>query len=373
MPASRRPRVLLLIPHLGGGGAERVMALLARGLDAEKYDLHLGVITQRESDVEGLPSWVHLHALRAPRVRDGAIPLLRLIRRLKPEVILSGMFHLNFLVLLLRPFFPRRTRVLVRQNGTISSALAFGGLPWYTRILYRLMYRRADKVICQTRSMANDLAGELGISQSRLAVLPNPVDVDEIRSSIGSKPELKANAGPHLIAIGRLSREKGFDLLLQALTSVRRQFLNASLLIAGSGAEESALKAECHALGLATAVRFAGHVAQQWTLFPDATLFVLPSRHEGMSNALLEAAAAGLPIVALPASGGVVEMLRGQPGVWLAPEVSANALAASLMAALGSLRTGERFAHTFVEEFRIERAIKEYEKLIDCTLEEKPR
>ena len=149
---------------------------------------------------------------------------------------------------------------------------------------------------------------------------------------------------------------------------VRREFPQASLLIAGVGPEEAALKAECHALGLVEAVRFAGYIDRPWTLFPAATLFVLPSRHEGLPNALLEAAAAGLPIVALPASGGVVELLRDQPGVWLAPEISAEALAASLLAALHALRPGERFAHPFIEAFRIDRAIQAYERLIDRTL-----
>jgi glycosyltransferase involved in cell wall biosynthesis len=370
MPANSRRKVLLLIPHLGGGGAERVTALLARGLSAEKYELHLGLMTQAGTDGEGVPSWVHLHALGASRVRAGAFRLLRLVRRLKPELILSGMYHLNFLVLLLRPFFPHRTRVLVRQNGTASAALAFGGLPWYTRLLYRLLYRRADWVICQTQAMAEDLAGELGVRENRLAVLPNPVDVEEIRDSIGSCPALWTEPGPHLLAVGRLSREKGFDLLLRALAPVRREFPGASLLIAGAGPEEVALKILCHALGLDMAVDFAGHVARPWSYFPEATLFVLPSRHEGLPNALLEAAAGGLPIVALPASGGVVELVRGQPGVWLAPEISAEALAASLLAALHSLRPGERFAHSFVEAFQIDRAIGAYEKLIDATLEE---
>ena len=122
-------------------------------------------------------------------------------------------------------------------------------------------------------------------------------------------------------------------------------------------------------LGLDSAVSFAGQIARPWTRFPDATLFVLASRHEGLPNALLEAAAGGLPIVALPASGGVVELLRGRPGVWLAPEVSVEALATSLLAALQSLRPGERFAHAFVEEFRLDRAIRAYEELIDRTLE----
>lgn len=373
MPAIRRPRVLLLIPHLGGGGAERVMAQLARELDDKKYELHLGLLTQAETGRESPPTGVHLHALGVPRVRAGAFKLLRLVRRLKPDLILSGMFHLNFLVLLLRPFFPRGTRVLVRQNGTVSAALAFGGLSWYTRSLYRFLYRNADRVICQTQSMADDFAEELGLPESLIAVLPNPVDVEQIRSFIGVNPAPQNGSGPHLLAVGRLSREKGFDLLLRALALVRNQLPDAHLLIAGTGPEEDALKVECHALGLDSAVRFAGQIERPWKHFPDATLFVLPSRHEGMPNALLEAAAGGLPIVALPASGGIVKLLRDQPGAWLAHEVSAEALASSLLAALQALRPEQRFAHPFVEQFRIGRAIRAYEELIDRALGEESR
>jgi glycosyltransferase involved in cell wall biosynthesis len=358
----------LLIPHLGGGGAERVMALVAQNISAEKYEVHLGVVTGTESDVGGVPFRVPIHALGAPRVRAGGFRLLRLVRQLKPDLILSGIFHLNFMVLLLRPLLPPRTCVLVRQNGTVSSSLAFGGLPWHTRPLYRLLYRRADRVICQTRAMAEDLAGELGLAEDRLAVLPNPVDVEGIRNSIGRERREWSGPGPHLLAVGRLSREKGFDLLLQAMVRVRRDFPHASLVIAGAGAEEKALKAECHALGLDSAVRFEGYLANPWACSVEATLFVLPSRQEGLPNSLLEAAAAGLPIVALPAGGGVVELLSGQAGVWLAPEISAEALAASLLAALGSLRPDERIAHPFVEEFRLDRAIGAYERLIDATL-----
>jgi glycosyltransferase involved in cell wall biosynthesis len=350
-----------------------VISLIAQGLDQEKYELHLGVVTRAENCAESLPPWVYVHFLEAHRVRAGALRMVKLVRRLKPDLILSGMFHLSFLVLLLRPLFPRKTRILVRQNGTVSASLAFGGLPWYTRLFYNALYRNADHIICQTQSMASDLSLELGIQQSQLAVLPNPVNVDEIRNSIGVNSASRISNEPHLLAVGRLSREKGFDLLLRALVVVRRQLPNATLSIVGTGPEESSLRAECHTLRLDEAVNFAGQVAQPWKCFSDATLFVLPSRHEGMPNALLEAAAGGLPIVALPTSGGVVELLRKQPGVWVADEVSAEALAASLLSALGSLRQGERFAHPFVEEFRMDRAIKAYEALIDRSLEEKVR
>jgi glycosyltransferase involved in cell wall biosynthesis len=201
MSANPRPRVLLLIPHLGGGGAERVTALLASGLSREKYEMHLGLITQTATS-EALPASVHIHCLGARRVRAGVFRLLRLIRQLKPELILSGMAHLNFLVLLLRPFFPRGTHVLVRQNGTISATLAFGGVPWCTRLLYRLLYRRADRVICQTQAMAEDLGLELGVPENRLAVLPNPVGVEEIRTSSGlnSAPPHRSATPAHTVA-----------------------------------------------------------------------------------------------------------------------------------------------------------------------------
>jgi len=364
----QRSRILLLIPHLGGGGAEQVIALLARGLSREKYELHLGLITQIDPGPDAVPSWVHVHSLGATRVRAAAFTLLKLVWRLKPDVILSGMFHLNFLVLLLRPLFPSGTHVLVRQNGTVSAALAFGNLPPYARLFYRLLYRHADYVICQSPAMAKDLAAELAVDRSRLTVLPNPLDVDAIRDGIARSPSLWTGSGPHLLAVGRLSREKGFDLLLRALAIVREQLPDADLAIAGAGPEEAALKAECRDLGLESAVRFLGRVDSPSAYFPGTTAFVLPSRHEGLPNAMLEAAAGGLPIFALPASEGVVELLRGQPGAWVATEVSAGALASSLLEALKALAPGQRFDHPFIHPFRMDRAICAYEGLIDAVL-----
>jgi glycosyltransferase involved in cell wall biosynthesis len=88
-----------------------------------------------------------------------------------------------------------------------------------------------------------------------------------------------------------------------------------------------------------------------------------------MPNALLEAAAAGLPIVAVPAAGGVEELLRGHPGTWLSTEISADALAVSIIEALRSLRQAERFTHAFIEPFRMEPAIRAYEAVISATIQ----
>jgi glycosyltransferase involved in cell wall biosynthesis len=369
MQSSHNAKILLLIPHLGGGGAERVIEILACNLSAQKYELHLGLVTQTKICTKNLPISLTIHPLGASRVRAGAIPLLKLVRQLKPDLILSGMFHLNFLVLLLRPFFPQQTRVLIRQNATVSAALAFGGLPWTTRSLYRLLYRCADCIICQTQAMADDIAAQLHLAVNQLAVLPNPVNVEKIRRYALRGPVLWTGSGPHLLAIGRLSPEKGFDWLLSAFSIIHEQYPSANLVIAGSGPQVSALKVQSSALRLDAAVHFTGTIANPASYFPGATLFVLSSRHEGLPNALLEAAAGGLPIAALPASEGVAELLRDQPGVWLAPQISAEALTASLLAALKSLNSGERFPHHFVEQFRLEHAVEAYESMIDLALD----
>ena len=363
---ARRTKVLLLIPHLNGGGAGRVIALLASGVSREKYEVHLGLVMRAAANLESLPTWVTVHALGAQRVRGGVFGILRLVGQLKPDVILSGMAHLNFLVLLLRPFFPAHTRILVRQNGTVSTSLAFGDLPVYTRLAFRLLYRHADRVICQTQAMAEDLARETGTPDTRLAVLPNPVDVERIRAAVTGRSKSWLGPGPHLLAVGRLAKVKGLDLLLHALAGVREHFQDADLLIAGTGAEEAALKSLSAELRLSEAVRFAGHVDQPAGYFAGATLFVLSSRHEGLPNALLEAAAGGLPIVALPASRGLVDLLHGRPGIWLAQEVTAEALTDSLLAAFQALQPGQRFPHPFVEQFSLDRAIHGYEQLIDA-------
>ncbi len=375
-PMKSRPRILLLIPHLGGGGAEQVAALLAQGLSRRKYELHLALITQKDLDTKELPWRVGVHVLGASRVRFSAFRLLRLIRHLKPDLILSGMAHLNFLLLLLRPLLPRETCVLVRQNATVSAALASDDAPRRTRMLYRLLYSRADRVICQSPAMAREFTAEVGVPEQRLAVLPNPIAVEAIRTrnedtsnpwaSLGS-----GTLGPHLLAVGRLSREKGFDLLIHALVAVREQFPQADLVIAGAGLEEAALKSLSCKLGLESAVHFPGYVDHPSAFFPGASLFVLSSRHEGLPNALLEAAAGGLPLVATPASKGLSDLLRAQDGVWLADEITANALASSLIAALNTLSPGQRFPHPFVEQFSLNRAICAYEDLIDSSLRER--
>ncbi len=359
------PRVLFLVPHLSGGGAGRVTLLLARKLPADRYEVHLGAITEsRTSQASAVPFTVHTHVLGAKRVRRSALRLLRLVWQIRPDVITSNMAHLNFLVLLLRPLFPKGTRVIVRQNGTVSAMLREDRIRWRTRWLYCALYGRAERVICQTQAMAEDLAEVVPGIAGKTAVLANPVDINEVRDKVRCSETQWTGMGPHVLAVGRLSHEKGFDLLLQAMADVKREFPLADVAIAGAGPQKDSLERLCRSLDLNGQVRFLGAVPAPAEHFRGATVFVVPSRHEGMPNAMLEAAAAGLPIVATPAAGGMVELLRGREGVWLAEDTTAEALAKALKHALLELKQEQRFPHPWIEEFRMERVAAAYEQLL---------
>jgi glycosyltransferase involved in cell wall biosynthesis len=362
----RRFTILLLTPHLGGGGAESVIAQLACSLPRDIYDVHLGVVTRSSIAPKTMPPGVHVHTVGAQRVLFGAFGLVRMVWRIHPDLILSGMFHLNFLVILLRPLFPRMTHILIRQNGMLPKTTT----THRSRVqlqLYRATYPRADGIICQSAAMEAEITGFLGLG-TKTHVLRNPVDGGGIRRTVERSTSHWSGRGPNLLAIGRLSFEKGIDLLLDAFALVRNQYPSANLTILGEGDEENVLRAQCNRLGLGTCVRFAGYVAEPASWFPGASLMVIPSRADAFPNVLLEAAAAGLPIVATPCSIGVTELLESHPGAWLAAEVSSGALAQSLTHALATLATGQRFRHSWLAPYELHHAVGKYEALIRQTL-----
>lgn len=288
--------------------------------------------------------------------------ILRLVWEVRPDLLLSGIFHLSFAILLMRWLFPPSARILVRQNA--SPRLTWKGLsaPIGSSI-YRLLYGTADGIICQNDAMAEELHALLP-SFERIHVLLNPVDLRSIRVSAATHAPRWTGPGPHLLAIGRLSPEKGFDLLLQAFRRVQVQFRGATLAILGSGEEERKLRSQCADLGLQSAVNFMGYVDEPSTWFPGATLFVCTSKSDAMPNAVLEAAAAGLPIVCTPASRGLTALLKEKQGVWLAEQPSADSIGESLLGALKSLRPHQRFEHAWIERHDLEESIRQYEDLI---------
>jgi len=218
--------------------------------------------------------------------------------------------------------------------------------------------------------MADDLANNFSLPKSKLAVLANPISISAIPpAGHWRQQNWPADAWPRLLFVGRLAKEKGLDLLLHALYEIRQQNPRVHLQILGTGSEESTLGQLTQTLELESAVTFAGYRQNLVDFYAGATLFILSSRFEGMPNALLEAAGAGLPLVSTPCSEGVCDLLRNAPGTWLTPAISSESLAKTALAALANLKcqsdTPQRFPHAFLAPFELNTAIAAYAALIE--------
>lgn len=312
-----RTRVLVTLTDLHGGGAQRVMLLLLRELERSAFEPHLAVVRNDGPLREELPADVPLHDLGARRVAAAAAPLVALARRLHPDVLLSTIFHMNQLALLARPLLPRGTRIVIREAITPSLSFANSPRGRLSGLLLRLLYPTADRVVCQCRFMADDLARHFGVPPARITTIYNPIDRTRIaaRAKSGGSPFAGSGPGPHVVAIGRLHYQKGFDELLRAFRGLLALEPDARLWILGEDPDAERrtrkdLEALAAQLGVAERVRLPGFVDNPYRYLEHADLFVLSSRYEGLPNVLLEALSLGCPVLALDRPGGTREIME---------------------------------------------------------------
>jgi glycosyltransferase involved in cell wall biosynthesis len=313
-----KKKVLFVVPTLQGGGAERVMVTLANHLDRNRYTPILALGLVEGPYLKELARDVNIHSLRgAWRARQAIPAVLGAVWSLRPHVVLSTL-GLNLAVALARPFFPPGTRVILREGNTVSAYLRISASDAHFKALaYKLLYRMADMVICQSDFMLNDLAVNFSLSRQKLVRIYNPVDIEHIRTMATQIGNPFAEGGLHLLTIGRLDHQKGFDVLLQAFKLVLNNYPQTTLTILGEG-DVAELKHLVQDPGILEATHFLGFQSNPYPYLKQADLFVSSSRYEGFSNVILEALALGTPVVATDCPGGNREVIEEGVNGWLA-------------------------------------------------------
>jgi glycosyltransferase involved in cell wall biosynthesis len=197
-------------------------------------------------------------------------------------------------------------------------------------LAFREMARKANRVIAVSAAVATTLQA-MGLSAQQIAVIPNGVDLTrfEGRTEPGrTRAILGIKAGERmLLGVGRLAPEKGFDVLIEAFTSMHPRLPDVRLVIAGEGPEAPQLKVLAEATG--NRVLFVGHMPDTVPLFEAADIVVAPSRQEGQGIVPLEAMAAGRPVIASRVGGLVETIVEGRTGL-LVPSDDVHALAEAL-------------------------------------------
>ncbi len=367
MTAVRPCQALFLVPSLRGGGAERAMVTLLNHLDGNSIHAVLGVVDMREAVyLSDLRSDVEVIDLGCKRVRYAVPRIVALVRKLRPRVVLSTLGHLNLALAMARSMFPAAVRVIGRESTLLSHGIQESQVRGLWAWAYRRYYPRLDRVICQSCHMRDDLVKVFNFPPDQAVVISNPLDVERILALAQSDARSDgAFRGPdaasiELVAVGRLSPEKGFDLLIDAIALCGDTRLRVSIL--GEGALEPKLRQLAAARGLAEKIRFLGFQRNPYPYIARADALVLSSRFEGFPNVVLEALACGTPVIACPAAGGVREILEGIAQCEIADQVSAPALATAIRRFLE--RRPGRVPGAAVAPYAVARIVREYEKAI---------
>jgi len=326
-----RQRVAFVLADLEAGGAQRVILTVARHLDRNRAAPFLVVVNPWGPLGRDLPESLPTHMMNATRLRHAVPGLVRYLRRLRPHVVMTTVSHLNLSMLAVRRFLPPGTRVFVREANTPSVRLQGTAHPKAYRFFYRLLYPHSDGILCNSRHMKQDMAALIPSAAGRIHVVPNPVDVDRIRAAAHGGDNPFPSEGIHLVSVGRLNRQKGFDLLLRAVAAASRDVAGLSLTLVGDGPEAAALKDLAKELGLQDAVVFAGHRDNPCPFMAHADLFVSSSRYEGSPNAVLESLACGTPVLAFDCPGGTGEIITEGRNGWLVPAEDIGTMASRLI------------------------------------------
>jgi glycosyltransferase involved in cell wall biosynthesis len=321
-------RLTLVIASMARGGAEQVLATLANrwegmgrqvtlltlddGAHPPAVPLAPGIVHRPlglAQGSRGLPAAVRQNLRRVRHLREA-------IQASAPAVVVSFMDQTNVLTLLATLGLKVPVIVAERNHPTLRPL----GRSW--RLLKRLTYPRATRLVVQTRHVVQEYPAAL---RERIHIIPNPV------APVATEPaEPAPQARRTVAAMGRLVPQKGFDLLLEAWGRLAGRWPDWRLEIWGEGEQRAALEHLREALGLQGSVTLPGRTDDPQAVFRRAAVFVLSSRYEGFPNVLGEAMACGVPPVSFDCRHGPGEILRDGIDGLLVPAEDVASLAASL-------------------------------------------
>ncbi len=331
-------------------------------------------------DIEVAGAWLEDSWPRSETIQAGG-GTVRIARLLHPKIRLIGTFIYN-LLLFIKLLKGRNDYDIVHihfasiEMMTASLARAFGGPPVICKIacagsagelsinggrFFSRVFINALKRIDCFAALSNDIRDELvrlGVGEEKIVLIPNGVKTEifqppteqqrsEARDFLGIQDYTTV-----LLFAGRLSAQKGLDLLLESIGKLRH--LPLTLYIAGKGPELERLVSLVSKMELGDCVKFLGPFDDIERLYHGADIFVLPSREEGLSNALLEAMSSGLKVVATRVSGSSEAVEDGSSGFLADPEDASSLAEAIERAVTGDRGIGKRARRRVIERYSID-------------------
>jgi glycosyltransferase involved in cell wall biosynthesis len=321
------------------GGAEQQLLGVALGLPRDRFEVVVGCLTSEGVIARELrEAGVRVELLPGepgPRDPSAFSHLVRFIRREKPEVVHTFLATAGL--------YGRLAAWLAGVPAIYHSEQnTYFNRPRRQLLLERYLASKTTRVIACCQAVGDFYRRQVQPRPDLIEVIYNAVDFGSLEPS-GQDGTVRADLdlGADAIVLGclgRLTEQKGHDRLLRAMARLRDRYPELRLVVAGQGPLQEALARQASELSIAELVRLPGLRRDRPRLYAAFDVFALPSRWEGLSLALVEAAGSGLPIVATRV-GGNAEVIEGESGAWLVPPDEEDKLADALSQAVDLVRT----------------------------------
>lgn len=359
-------KILHVIDSGGLYGAEKMLLGLAAQCCKLGHAVTIGTIVAPQDESDALGEAADRRGLehRQFSMNDGlnlrgARDILRYADEQGFDIIHTHGYKANILLSLVPG--RRRPAMVCTLHGWASAGRR--GRIWLYETLDRLLLRRLDRVVVVSEPMRKVAARY--VAQDRLSVIPNGIELPDPGGepvTAGMRYERGRGQAVRILAIGRLSYEKGFDRLVEATRTLVAEGMNLIVTIAGDGDCRAELERQIATAGLEGQVRLEGYVSDVDGLYRNSDLFVLCSRTEGLPLVLLEAMSHGLPVVATPVGEIPVVLGHGRFGCLL-DDGSAQALADGIRRVAGSAERGDLAARASAHvrrEYSVETMVSRY-------------
>ena len=365
-----KEKIALFVGSLEGGGAERAMLDIGRGLAERGFVVDLVLARSVGPYLEDVPDSVRVVALNTRGLVATLPALMNYLRSRRPSLLLSTLTTCNVAALLAGVQLRRCLRVIVRQASHFSMDYATRRLRGRIILsVQRALLRFADAVVTNSCAVADDLKRIAPRISPRLRVIRNPVVGPDLLVRAAEPVDhswLHEDDVPVVLAAGSLRPVKDHATLLKAFALVAGERV-ARLVIIGEGVERGRLLALARELGIADKVDLPGFQRNPFAWMARARVFVMSSLFEGAPNVLVQAMACGTTVVSTDCPGGTREILGD--GAWgtLTPVGDHPALAAAISKAMDNpMAPGELMGRA--SDFSAESSISGYEDAIAAVL-----
>lgn len=311
MNIKNKIKIIFLLPSLAGGGAEKVTLNYIKYLNKDIFEVILLTINKGGNYENLLPNNITVIDFKIKRARYSIFKIIFYVNKYKPDILYSTLQHTNLLILIFKFIFINKPKILIREPNTPS--LYLKQLPFIKRniflFMHKTLYSLSNKIIVQCEEMKKDIINTYKINENKVITIYNPIDIKAILAeSIKFNPY--DNNFINIVSIGRLTYQKGFDILIKAFKNVNIEYPESRLTILGEGEDKVKLISLAKQLNIEKNIIFVGFQQNPYPYIRYSDVFVLSSRWEGFPNVLIEALTCNARIVSTNCKSGPKEIIN---------------------------------------------------------------